>query len=107
MNRAERRLFAAQNRPSGAFYGELQKRATQRAYVEAMRARMTTEANGAPIPPEIAAGMTKPRETEDLWQIGVTMKDTGEVKFLRAYDARERPRRGGRGDQPTDTRRPT
>lgn len=82
MNRAERRLFAAQNRPSGAFYGELQKRATQRAYSEAMRSRMNREANGEPIPPEIAAGMTKPRETEDLWQIGVTMKDTNEVKFL-------------------------
>ena len=26
--------------------------------------------------------MTKPRETEALYQIGVTMKETGEVKFL-------------------------
>ena len=82
MNRADRRLFTAQQRPGHQFYGELQRRATERAYREAMRARMTEEANGAPIPPEIAAGMTKPRETEDLWQIGVTLKETGEVKFL-------------------------
>ncbi len=82
MNRAVRRLITAQNRPSGMFYGELQRRATERAYREKLRAQMTEEANGAPIPPDIAAGMTKPRDTEELYQIGVTVKATGEVKFL-------------------------
>ena len=43
---------------------------------------MIQEGNGRPIPPEIAAGMTKPRETEDLYQVGVTMKDGGDVKYL-------------------------
>lgn len=82
MNRAARRLFESQNRPAGRFYGELQRRATDRAYREQLRRQMTEEANGAPIPPDILAGMTKPRETEDLYQVGVTMKETGEVKYL-------------------------
>ena len=82
MNRADRRLFTAKQRPAHQFYGELQRRATERAYREAMRTRMTEEANGAPIPPDILAGMTKPRETEELWQVGVTVKATGAVMFL-------------------------
>ena len=82
MNRAERRLFSAQNRPAGMFQSEFRKRAMQRAYEARMRSEMQQEANGRPIPPEIAAGMTKPRETEDLYQVGVTMKDGGDVKYL-------------------------
>lgn len=82
MNRAHRRLFSPKARPSGRFYGELQRQADNRAYTEQLRTQMTEEANGAPIPPEILAGMTKPRETEELYQIGVTVKATGEVKFL-------------------------
>jgi len=82
MNRADRRLFNAQHRPAGTFQSEFRKRAMQRAYEARLRSQMTEEANGAPVPPEIAASMTKPRETEDLHQIGVTLKATGAVMFL-------------------------
>jgi hypothetical protein len=80
MNRAERRLFESRNRT--LFRGELSRRQDDAAYREVLRRNMTEEANGRPIPPEIAAGMTKPRETEDLYQIGVTVKGTGAVTFL-------------------------
>jgi hypothetical protein len=80
MNRAQRRLYAAQ-RP-GQFVGELQRRADQRAYEQAMRAQMQREANGEPIPPEIAAQMTKPREMEPLFQLGVTETEGGKTVFL-------------------------
>lgn len=82
MNRAQRRLEASMNRPLGRFQGEFGRRATQRAYQEQLRSQMEREANGEPIPPEIAAKMTKPRETEALFQIGVAEKETGAVKFL-------------------------
>ncbi len=82
MTPAERNIATIRNRSTGRFYGELQQRARERRYREQLRAQMIEEGNGAPIPPDIAAGMTKPRETEDLCQIGVTVKGTGEVKFL-------------------------
>ena len=77
MNRANRRLFTAKQRPAHQFYGELQRRATERAYREAMRTRMTEEANGAPIPPDILADMTKPRETEEVKFLGPMMSGDG------------------------------
>lgn len=82
MNRADRRLFAAQHRPAGMFQSEFRRRATQRAYEARLRSQMIEEANGAPVAPEIAAGMTKPRKTEELYQIGVTLRGSGGVKFL-------------------------
>lgn len=83
MNRAQRRaegLFSP--RPSSRFRGEFGRRADTATYQQVLRAQMEREANGEPIHPEIAAGLTKPREFEDLWQVGVTMADTKEVKFL-------------------------
>jgi len=80
MNRHERRLFASKNRTM--FRSELSRRQDDAAYREVLRQNMTEEANGRPVPPEIAAGMTKPRETEDLWQVGVTLKASGAIQFL-------------------------
>ena len=82
MTPAERRIAAIRNRSTGRFYGELQQRARDRRYREQLRTQMTEEANGAPIPPDVLAGMTKPKELDELYQIGVTMKGTNEVKFL-------------------------
>ena len=106
MNRAARRLFESQNRPAGRFYGELQRRATDRAYREQLRRQMTEESNGAPIPPDILAGMTKPRETEDLYQVGVTMKETGGGQIPRSDDGRRCHRDDRGADQPRPTHRP-
>lgn len=80
MNRAQRRM--QQRRPEGRFYGELQRRATDKAYMTQLRSQMEQEANGAPVPPDIAARMTKARDPEELFQVGVTVKDTGAVQYL-------------------------
>jgi hypothetical protein len=82
MSRAERRLQVALDRPKQRFMGELQVRAVQRAYQEQMRAQMEREANGEPISPEIAARMTKPKEPDELFQVGVTVKRNHKVRFL-------------------------
>ncbi len=80
MNRAQRRM--EQKRPSGRFTGELAHRATNRAYRAQLQSQIEQERNGMPIPPDIAASMTQPRKMEALFQIGVTLKDTGAVRFL-------------------------
>ena len=80
MNRAQRRLYAAQQ--PGRFVGELQRRAAQRAYERELRAQMQREANGEPVAQEIAAAMTKPRDMEPLFQMGVTETEGGRLVFL-------------------------
>ena len=82
MNRSARRLNERLARPSGAFVGELQRRADQRAYEAALRERMQEEANGAPIPGDVLERMSKPKPEERLWQIGVTEREGGNVLFL-------------------------
>lgn len=82
MNRAQRRVEERKHRPGGHFFSELQRQSTNRAYAAALREQMIREANGEPVHPEVLAGMTKPRETEDLFQVGVTQRETKEVKFL-------------------------
>ena len=78
---AETVLRLSRERPQ-AFRGVYGRRRVEQAYQAVLRREMIQEGNGRPIPPEIAAGMTKPRETEDLYQVGVTMKDGGDVKYL-------------------------
>ena len=80
MTRAQRRLL--QKRPSGRFTGEFARRATDRAYRAQLQSQIDEERNGAPIPPDIAASMTKPRPIEQLFQIGVTLKGSGAVQYL-------------------------
>lgn len=75
MNRAARRFEQGRRRPSGTFVGEFQRRADTAAYGEALRTRMTEEANGAPIPGAILARMTKPKEEDQLWQVMVHDRD--------------------------------
>jgi hypothetical protein len=48
----------------------------QRRFREQFRKQVEQERNGAPIPPEIAALMTKPKEQEILHQIVVTVRAT-------------------------------
>lgn len=82
MNRSQRRFEERLRRPAGVFVGELGARADQRAYQEVLRAQMTEEANGAPIPPEVAARMTAEKPKDELWQVGVTVRRTKRVKYL-------------------------
>lgn len=82
MNRAQRRFEERRARPSGAFVGEFQRRADQRAYQDALRSQMEQEDNGAPVPGEIAEMMTKPKPEDQLWQVGVTVRASKQVVFL-------------------------
>jgi hypothetical protein len=75
MNRAQRRFEQGRSRPSGSFVGELRRRADTAAYREALRMRMTEEANGAPIPGAILEKMTKAKDEDRLWQIMVHDRD--------------------------------
>jgi hypothetical protein len=79
MNRAQRRLHGFRDRPSGQFLGELQRRGLNRTYQEQLRSQMEREANGAPVDPEVAARMTAPKETEQLFQVMVPDKVTGKA----------------------------
>ena len=81
-NRATRRFEQRRQRPSGAFVGEFQRQADQRAYEQALREQMLEEENGAPIPGEIAEKMSRPKDEEMLWQVGVTDRATKKVLFL-------------------------
>lgn len=67
-NRAQRRLEQFQNRRGGRFLGELARRGVNAAYGEVMRSEMEQEANGRPIPLQIAAKMTK-EKTDQLFQV--------------------------------------
>jgi hypothetical protein len=82
MNRAQRRFEQRLRRPSGQFVSELSRRADSAAYQAALRSQMEEEANGAPIPPEIAAKMTTEKPKDELWQVGVTVRNTRKVMFL-------------------------
>lgn len=77
MNRADRRFQQRIRRPSGQFVGELSRRADQAAYGRALRTALEQEANGAPIPGEIAERMTKEKPDEILWQVMVTDREKG------------------------------
>lgn len=79
MNRAERRFNQFRNRPSGAFAGELTRRADQASYEAVLRDLIQEEANGKPIDPETRERMTKPADAEMLWQVMVTERDTGDL----------------------------
>lgn len=81
-NRATRRFEQRRARPSGAFVGEFQRRAETAAYQAALRSQMEEEANGAPIPLEVAERMTAAKPEADLYQVGVTVRATKEVAFL-------------------------
>ena len=72
--RAHRRIF--EGTPGGHFRGELQARADQAAYQEQLRKQMGEEERGAPIDPEIAAGMTKPKIEEPLYQVVAIDRET-------------------------------
>jgi hypothetical protein len=72
MNRAQRRLAGFRNRPSGLFLGELQRRGLNREYQTQLRSQIEQETNGKPIDPEVAAKMTKAKESENLFQVMVT-----------------------------------
>lgn len=82
MNRAQRRFDRRLRRPAGQFVGELGARADQRAYQDLLRSQMEEEANGAPIPPEIAARMTAEKPKDELWQVGVTVRATRQTRYL-------------------------
>lgn len=49
---------------------------------EQFRSQVEAERNGAPIPGDIAELMTRPKEPERLFQVGVTVRATGKVAFL-------------------------
>lgn len=53
-----------------------QRRAQSRMR-EQFRSQVEQERNGAPIPPEIAALMTKPKPPDQLWQVMVTVNGSG------------------------------
>lgn len=57
-------------------------RRAHRNFRERLRSQMEQERNGAPIPPDIAARMTKPKDTDPLFQVGVTERDTRSVVFM-------------------------
>lgn len=57
-------------------------RKARRAFERQYFRQLEDERNGAPVPPEIAAMMTKPREDETLFQVGVTSRLTKKVHFL-------------------------
>ena len=46
----------------------------KRRFMKRFEAQVEQERNGAPIPPEIAARMTKPKEESPLWQVVVEGK---------------------------------
>lgn len=58
------------------------QRRAQKAFREQFRSQVEQERNGAPIPPEIAALMTKPKGEDVLFQVGVTVRATRKVFFL-------------------------
>lgn len=74
MNRAQRRLHTGVR--GGQFFGELSHRATNAAFQAQLQHQMTEERNGAPIPPDILARMTKEKEPDQLWQLMVTDAET-------------------------------
>lgn len=50
--------------------------------VEQFRSQVEQERNGAPIDPRVAERMTKPKAPEQLWQVGIHVRDNGNVAFL-------------------------
>ena len=51
----------------------------QRRFRRQFEAQVERERNGAPVPPEIAARMTKPKVVDPLFQVVVTVRDTGKL----------------------------
>ncbi len=49
----------------------------QKAFRKAFAAQVEQERNGAPIPHEVAALMTKPKAVEQLWQVVATTREGG------------------------------
>jgi len=58
------------------------QRRAQRKLREDYRSLLEQERNGRPIDPEMAARMTQQKEPEPLFQVGVTVRETGKVVFL-------------------------
>lgn len=58
------------------------QRRTQNRMREQFRKQVEAERNGAPIPGEILELMTKPKEPDLLYQVGVTVRDTGKTVYL-------------------------
>lgn len=54
----------------------------QRRFREQFRKQVEEERNGAPIPPEVAAMMTKPKEQVILHQVMITVRETGKKVAL-------------------------
>lgn len=82
MNRAARRFEQRLRHPTGGFVSELRKRRDQTAYAEALRSQMEREANGQPIPGDVLERMTKEKAPDEMFQVGVTVRDTGKTVFL-------------------------
>ena len=57
-------------------------RREKRRLTEQFRSQVERERNGAPIPGEIAERMTKPKDPEPLYQVGVTVRESGKLVFL-------------------------
>lgn len=55
------------------------QRRAQNRLREQLRKQIEAERNGAPIPPDILAKMTKPKEPDALWQVMITERDSGNL----------------------------
>lgn len=55
------------------------QRRAQKGLRERFRSQVEQERNGAPVPPEIAARMTRSKDPEQLWQVMATERETKEL----------------------------